>query len=82
MNRADLARKLELSRARVTQMLNLLRLSEELIREIEELGDYWKGSSLPRDNYAERKQKPLISVHSDPGDLTLGVKTTSDPSIW
>jgi DNA-binding transcriptional regulator LsrR (DeoR family) len=41
LSRADLARKLGLSRARVTQMLNLLKLPEELIREIEELGDYW-----------------------------------------
>jgi len=41
LSRADLARKLGLSRARVTQMLNLLKLPEELFREIEELGDYW-----------------------------------------
>ena len=41
LSRADLARKLGLSRARVTQMLNLLKLPEELIAEIEEMGDYW-----------------------------------------
>ena len=41
LSRADLARMLGLSRARVTQMLNLLKLPEELIREIDELGDYW-----------------------------------------
>ena len=41
LSRADLARKLVLSRARVTQMLNLLGLPEILITEIEELGDYW-----------------------------------------
>jgi len=41
LNRADLARKLSLSRARVTQILNLLKLPESLITEIEELGDYW-----------------------------------------
>ena len=41
LSRADLARKLGLSRARVTQMLNLLGLPEELISEIEEMGDNW-----------------------------------------
>ena len=41
LSRAELARKLGLSRARVTQMLNLLGLPEMLISEIEEMGDYW-----------------------------------------
>ena len=41
LSRAELARRLGLSRARVTQMLNLLMLPPELIQEIEEMGDYW-----------------------------------------
>ena len=41
LSRADLARKLGLSRARVTQILNLLGLPEILISEIEEMGDHW-----------------------------------------
>ena len=41
LSQAELARKLGLSRARVTQMLNLLVLPEVLISEIEEMGDYW-----------------------------------------
>ena len=41
LSRADLARKLGLFRARVTQILNLLVLPEMLIKEIEEMGDYW-----------------------------------------
>jgi ParB-like chromosome segregation protein Spo0J len=41
LSRADLARKLGLSRARVTQMLNLLKLPDSLISEIEEMGDHW-----------------------------------------
>ncbi len=41
LSRADLARKLGLSRARITQMLNLLGLPEILISEIEEMGDHW-----------------------------------------
>ena len=42
LSKADLARKLCCSRARVTQMLNLLKLPEELITEIEEMGDFWR----------------------------------------
>ena len=41
LSRADLARKLGLSRARVTQILNLLGLPELLISEIEGMGDHW-----------------------------------------
>ncbi len=41
MTKADLSRKLNISRARVTQMLNLLKLPEKLIREVEEMGDNW-----------------------------------------
>ena len=38
LTRADLARKLGISRARVTQFLNLLRLPKELK---DEMGDNW-----------------------------------------
>ncbi|MCK5036684.1 MAG: hypothetical protein KAS73_12395 [Candidatus Sabulitectum sp.] len=41
LTKADLARKLGISRARVTQMLNLLKLPEELAEEVEGMGDYW-----------------------------------------
>lgn len=40
LTRVDLARKLGISRARVTQMLNLLKLPEELKEEIEAMGDH------------------------------------------
>ncbi len=42
LTKAQLARKLNISRARVTQMLNLLKLPVELIREVEEMGDNWE----------------------------------------
>jgi len=42
LTKAQLARKLNVSRARVTQMLNLLKLPEELIQEVEEMGDHWE----------------------------------------
>lgn len=41
LTRAELARKLGISRARVTQVLNLLKLPEDLKDEIERMGDYW-----------------------------------------
>ena len=41
LTKAQLARKLSISRARVTQMLNLLKLPDILIREVEEMGDHW-----------------------------------------
>jgi len=41
LSRAELARKHGISRARVTQMLNLLKLPEELIKEVERMGDHW-----------------------------------------
>ena len=41
INRAELARRLGVSRARVTQWLDLLELPEEVLREAEALGDHW-----------------------------------------
>jgi hypothetical protein len=39
-SRADLARELGVSRARVTQVLGLLRLTPEIITKVRSLGDY------------------------------------------
>ena len=41
INRAELARRLGMSRARVTQWLDLLELPEQVLREAEALGDNW-----------------------------------------
>ena len=38
-SKAELARKLGVSRARVTQVLNLLKLNPTMIRKITQLGD-------------------------------------------
>ena len=46
LSRAELARKLGISRARVTQFLNLLKLPNELKDEIERMGDYWGRRSV------------------------------------
>ena len=41
VSKADIARTLGYSRARITQLLNLLSLSSEVLEQIEALGDYW-----------------------------------------
>jgi hypothetical protein len=41
ISRAELARRLGVSRARVTQWLDLLELPEKVLREAEALGDNW-----------------------------------------
>ena len=38
-NQADLARKIGISRARVTQILNLLKLDKSIIDNLEQIGD-------------------------------------------
>ena len=38
-NQAELARIKEISRARITQILNLLKLKPQIIHELEKLGD-------------------------------------------
>ena len=42
LTKAQLARKMNCSRARVTQILNLLKLPVELIQEVESMGDHWE----------------------------------------
>ncbi|MCK5117491.1 MAG: hypothetical protein KAR44_12895 [Candidatus Aegiribacteria sp.] len=59
MSRAELARKLGLSRARVIQMLNLLGLPEMLISEIEGMGDYWS-RQLVTERQLRRSNKLLF----------------------
>jgi len=45
-NQAELARKLGISRARVTQILNLLKLKPATIQELEKLGDPLKSKII------------------------------------
>jgi len=54
-SRADLARRLGISRARVTQVLGLLRLSPEVVRRLRALGDPLEGLVL-----AERQLRPIV----------------------
>ena len=64
LSRADLARKFGCSRARVTQKLNLLNLPQDLLLEVEELGDHWD-----RRVVTERSLRNHTSVASRPANL-------------
>jgi len=57
INRAELARRLGVSRARVTQWLELLELPERVLREVEALGDHWQ-----RQVVTERKLRRTRTV--------------------
>lgn len=56
-SRADLARKLGVSRARVTQVLRLLDLAPEVVAFVAALGD-----PLPRPVISERTLRPLLNL--------------------
>ncbi|KQC08644.1 MAG: hypothetical protein APR63_12430 [Desulfuromonas sp. SDB] len=54
-NQAELAKKLGISRARVTQILNLLKLDPLLIKELENLGD-----PMDKEVVTEKKLRGMI----------------------
>lgn len=57
---AELARKLRVSRARVTQILRLLRLAPNVLQQIAELGD-----PLPTPIITERMLRPIVELSPD-----------------
>jgi len=46
LNRREMGKRLGVSSDRITQWLCLLKLPEEKLREIEELGDYWERQTV------------------------------------
>jgi hypothetical protein len=56
-SRADLARKLGVTRARVTQVLSLLDLAPEVVEALAALGD-----PLSRPIISERMLRPLLTL--------------------
>ncbi len=56
-SQADLARKLGISRARVTQVLRLLRLNPDLLQTVASLGDPLR---LPI--VTERRLRPIVNL--------------------
>ncbi len=67
-NQSDLARKLGISRVRVHQMLNLLKLNPLIIQELEKLGDPLKSRIItermlrPYINKSSKEQKVLLNI--------------------
>jgi transcriptional regulator with XRE-family HTH domain len=57
LNQADLARKLGVTRARVTQVLRLLDLAPEVSHDLTRLGD-----PLPCKVVSERALRPLVDL--------------------
>ena len=57
---AALARHLKVSRARVTQILNLLKLAPEVIERISSLGD-----PITSEVIAEKRLRPLLALTTD-----------------
>ncbi len=67
-NQADLARKLDISRVRIHQILSLLKLDSLIIQELEKLGDPLKSKIItermmrPYVNKSQQKQKELLYI--------------------
>lgn len=66
-SRADLARKLGVSRARVTQVLGLLDLAPPVLEAVVGLGD-----PLPAPVVTERSLRPLLKVPAEEQGRALG----------
>jgi len=67
-NQSGLARKLGISRVRICQILNLLKLSPLIIQELEKLGDPLKSKIMtermlrPYVNKSFREQKDFLNI--------------------
>jgi hypothetical protein len=67
-NQSGLARKLRISRVRIHQILNLLKLNPLVIQELEKLGDPIKSKFItertlrPYVNKSFREQKELLYI--------------------
>jgi ParB-like chromosome segregation protein Spo0J len=67
-NQSDLARKLGISRARVTQILRLLKLDPLIVQELEEFGDQLKSKIITERrlrsyiNKSPKEQKELLYI--------------------
>jgi len=51
-NQSELAQLKDISRARFTQILNLLKLDKNIITRIKKLEIQWNEGLFPKDNYA------------------------------
>ena len=68
INQAELARKLVISRVRICQILNLLKLNPLVVQELEKLGDPLKSKIItermlrPYVNKSSKEQKTLLNI--------------------
>ena len=70
---ADLARNLKVSRARVTQVLNLLKLVPEVIEKISSLGD-----PVTSPVVAEKRLRPLLALTADQQKAQVEIMLSKD----
>ena len=74
-SQAGLARKKGISRARVTQVLNLLKLDAEVQEMVARLGD-----PIPSGSVTERKLRGLLSLSARRQKHKLGILLSSGAS--
>ena len=70
---ADLSRRLKVSRARVTQILNLLKLTPEVITMVSSLGD-----PLTRPVVVEKRLRPLVKLTAEQQKAQIEIITSKD----
>ena len=70
---ANLARYLKVSRARVTQLLNLLKLAPEVIERISSLGD-----PITSEVVAEKRLRPLLALTADQQKAQVEIMLSKD----
>ena len=70
---AALARHLKVTRARVTQIMNLLKLSPEVIEIISSLGDPINGTVL-----AEKRLRPMLALTAEQQKAQLEIILSKD----
>ncbi|AQX74577.1 hypothetical protein B1772_03535 [Dehalococcoides mccartyi] len=63
---AALARGLKVSRSRVTQVLNLLKLAPEVLEKVSSLGDPLRSPIVP-----ERRLRPLLALTYEQQEVNL-----------
>ena len=70
---AELSRDLKLSRARVTQILNLLKLAPNVVEIIYSLGDPLRSPVI-----SERRLRPLLALNADQQKAQVAILLSKD----
>jgi hypothetical protein len=75
-SQASLARELKVSRARITQILNLLKLAQEVIEIISSLGD-----PLRIPGVSERRLRPLLRLTAEKQVKQIRILLSVKPNL-